>query len=47
VPRRRIIFDEETDNLLFDRDGTGGAAKFQLAIIGTNLALAFADVLVS
>ena len=41
--RDRIIYETDAGKLLFDRDGTGGAAKMQFANIGANLAVTAAD----
>ncbi len=42
----RIIYETDTGNLFFDRDGTGGAAAVQFATVSTGLALTSADFIV-
>ena len=42
----RIIYETDTGNLYFDRDGTGGAAAVQFAKVATGLALTSADFIV-
>ncbi len=42
----RIIYETDTGNLYFDRDGTGAAAKVAFANVGTGLRLTSADFFV-
>jgi Ca2+-binding RTX toxin-like protein len=42
----RIIYEKDTGNLYFDRDGSGSAAKVHFATLDKNLALSQADFLV-
>jgi Ca2+-binding RTX toxin-like protein len=42
----RVIYESDTGNLYFDRDGTGAATKVHFATIGTNLAVTNADFFV-
>lgn len=39
----RIIYEQDTGALFFDRDGFGGAARVQFATVGTYLAMSAAD----
>ncbi len=39
----RIIYERDTGALFFDRDGFGGAARVQFAVVGTYLAVSNAD----
>ncbi len=39
----RIIYDQDSGGLFFDRDGYGGAARVQFATVGTFLAMSSAD----
>jgi Ca2+-binding RTX toxin-like protein len=39
----RIIYEQDTGALFFDRDGYGGVARVQFATVGTYLALSSAD----
>ena len=42
----RIIYDQDSGGLFFDRDGIGGAARVQFATVGTYLAMSSADFFV-
>ena len=42
----RIIYEADTGELYFDKDGSGSAAKVRFATLGTNLSLTNADFLV-
>jgi Ca2+-binding RTX toxin-like protein len=42
----RIIYENDTGNLFFDRDGTGAVAKVQFATISAGLVLTSADFIV-
>ncbi len=42
----RIIYDPETGNLYFDRDGNGDAAQVQFATIDAGLSLSSGDFFV-
>lgn len=42
----RFIYDRSTGALFFDRDGTGGAAQFQIAQLSKNLVLTHKDIVI-
>ncbi len=42
----RIIYEKDTGKLFFDKDGTGGAAKVQFALLDKGLAMTSADFFV-
>ena len=42
----RIIYNDDTGDLFFDRDGTGAAAKVQFATLDDGLAMSNQDFLV-